>query len=114
LDPTQKYNLTFFGSHKFNSDDTTRYSIYTDNSYTNLVASVDLVVGIGNGHNRDQVAVLKNIAPQAGNILYMQVDGANTGSGYLNILALESVPEPNAVVALVGGASLLLGRRRRR
>jgi hypothetical protein len=113
-DPTQKYNLTFFGSHKFNSDDTTRYSIYTDNSYTNLVASVDLVVGIGSGHNRDQVAVLKNIAPQAGNILYMQVDGANSGSGFLNILALENVPEPNAVVALVGGASLLLGLRRLR
>jgi len=44
LDPTQKYNLTFFGSHKFSSDSTTRYSIYTDNSYSTLVGSVDLFV----------------------------------------------------------------------
>ena len=37
LDPTKTYNLTFFGSHKFSDDDTTVYSVYTDNTYTTLV-----------------------------------------------------------------------------
>jgi hypothetical protein len=113
LDPTQRYNLTFFGSHKFNTEDTTKYSIYTDNTYTTLVGSVDLLVGIGTAHNRDQVAVLTNIAPQASNILYVQVDGATFGSGYLNSLAIQSVPEPSTALILAGGVSVLLGSRRR-
>ena len=114
LDPTQTYNLTFFGSHKFNTDNTTRYSIFTDNTYTTLVGSVDLLVGVEDQHNRDQVAVLNNIAPQAGNILYVQVDGTTIGSGYLNSLAIQTVPEPGAAMTLVGGISLLLGLRRQR
>jgi hypothetical protein len=114
LDPTQTYKLTFFGSHKFNTDNTTRYSIFTDNTYTTMVGSVNLLVGVNNLHNRDQVAVLNNIAPQAGNILYVEVDGTTTGSGYLNSLAIETVPEPGTAVTLVGGVSLLLGLRRQR
>ena len=114
LDPTQFYKLTFFGSHKYNAQNTTRYSIFSDASYATLVASVDLVVGVDAAHNRDQVAVLNHIFPQAGNILFVQVDGAGSGTGYLNSLALESIPEPSAAIALMGGGSLLLGLRRRR
>jgi hypothetical protein len=58
--------------------------------------------------------VLNHIFPQAGNILFVQVDGAGSGTGYLNSLALESIPEPSAAFALMGGGSLLLGLRRRR
>src|SRR5688572_7116335 len=65
LDPTLTYKLTFFGSHKYNTDNTTRYSVFTDNTYTTLVGFVDLMVGAEGAHNRDQVAVLNNIAPQA-------------------------------------------------
>jgi hypothetical protein len=114
LDPSQKYNLTFFGSHKYSSDTVTRYSIYTDNSYATLVGSVDLFVGSEGTHNRDQVAVLNNIAPQAANILYVQVDGATIFSGYLNSLAIEAVPEPGAALLFVGGLGWVFGVRSRR
>ncbi|HZJ16479.1 MAG TPA: hypothetical protein VFD27_15595, partial [Chthoniobacteraceae bacterium] len=96
LDPTKRYNLTFFGSHKYNTNDTTTYSIYTDNTYTTLVSSVNLFVGSGNTHNRDQVAVLNNIAPQTSNILYVQFFGAGgSGEGYLNSMSLSVVPDPS-------------------
>jgi hypothetical protein len=96
LDPTKKYNLTFFGSHKYNTNNTTTYSVYTDNTYTTLVSSVDLFVGSGNIHNRSQVAVLNNIAPQTSNILYVQFSGAGgSGDGYLNSLSLSVVPNPS-------------------
>jgi hypothetical protein len=115
LDPAQTYKLTFFGSHKFNTNNTTTYSVYTDNTYTTLVSSIDLLVGVNNLHNRDRVAVLNNIAPQTGNILYVQFLGAGgSGDGYLNSLAIETVPEPSTAVTLVGGVSLLLGLRRQR
>jgi hypothetical protein len=114
LDVAQLYRLTFFGSHKYNTENTTRYSIYSDDSYTTLVASVDLLVGVGADHNRDRVAVLDNLAPQLGNIFYVQVDGATMGSGYLNCLAIETVPEPSSAVALAGGGTVLCSLRRRR
>ncbi len=74
LDPTKTYDLTFFGSHKFSDADTTIYSVYTDNTYTTLVDSASLNVqtpGSPNLHNRDTVATIGGLAPQASNILYV-------------------------------------------
>lgn len=117
LDPTKRYNLTFFGSHKFSDDDATVYSVYTDNTYTTLVASGSLNVqtpGSPNLHNRDKVLVLSNLAPQTGNILYVQFVGANGNLGYLNDLLITAVPEPASVLLLMGcSAAMLLGARRR-
>jgi hypothetical protein len=108
--------VTFFGSHKFSDNDTTVYSIYSDNTYTTLVASVSLNVqtpGSPNLHNRDQVATILNVAPQASNILYVQFVGSQGGLGYLNDMALATVPEPSGVMLLAGGALALFGIRRR-
>jgi hypothetical protein len=115
LNPALSYKLTFFGSHKYNTDNITRYSVYTDGSYTTLVTSVDLLAGVDGAHNRDKVATLNNLAPQLGSFLFLQVDGAGAGSGYLNSMSIESVPEPGVTMALAGGGSLLcaVGRRRR-
>ena len=101
LDPGKTYDLTFFGSHKFNSDDVTRYTIYTDNTYTSSVASADLLVGSGPNHNEDTVVTISGVAPQTGNILYIGFAGANGGSGYLNALQIDAVPEPTGSVMLV-------------
>jgi hypothetical protein len=118
LDPLKKYNLTFFGSHKFSTDDATVYSVYTDNTFATVVASGSLNVqtpGSPNLHNRDTVLTLSNLTPQAGNILYVQFTGANGHTGYLNSLAVTAVvPEPASASLLVAGAAAVLCIRRRR
>jgi hypothetical protein len=87
LDPAKKYELTFFGSHKYSNDATTVYSVYTDNTYTTLVAATQLNVQDPTNpaaHNRDQVATISNLSPQTSNILYVQFIGINGSLGYLN------------------------------
>jgi hypothetical protein len=117
LDPTKTYNLTFFGSHKFSTDDATAYSIYTDNTYTTLVDSASLnhqTPGSPNLHNRDQVATLSGIAPQASNILYVQFVGSNGSLGYLNSMSVTAVPEPGALAIFASVLGLVVGVRRRK
>jgi hypothetical protein len=117
LNPAKKYTLTLFGSHKFSDNDATVYSVFTDSTYSTLVASTNLNVqtpGSPNLHNRDQVAVLPNLSPQTSNILYMQFVGAQGGLGYLNAFEIKAVPEPAAVALLASGVGLAgLVRRRR-
>jgi hypothetical protein len=114
LDPTKTYNLTFYGSHKFNADPTTVYSIYSDNTYSTLVDSATLNVhepGSPWLHNRDMVATISNVAPQTDNILYVEFVGGTGDNGYLNALEIEIVPEPSAL--LLALAAAVAGLRRR-
>jgi len=117
LDPSKTYTMTFFGSHKFSNDDTTVYSIYSDSTYTTLVASASLNVqtpGSPDMHNRDMVATIANVSPQTSNILYVQFAGASGGFGYLNDFQITAIPEPSAVLLLASGAvALCFGYRRR-
>ena len=94
LDPTKKYNLTFFGSHKFSNDTTTVYSVYTDNTYSTLVDSASLDVQLAAEpwmHNRDKVATISNLSPQTDNILYVQFVGSTGNLGYLNDMQIEAI-----------------------
>ena len=117
LNPAKRYALTFFGSHKFSTDDATVYSVYTDNTYSTQVASASLNVqtpGSPNLHNRDTVVTLSNLAPQASNILYVQFTGANGHIGYLNDMQIVgSVPEPSSILLAASCLGLLFGFRRR-
>jgi hypothetical protein len=113
LDPTKRYNITFFGSHKFNGNDITRYTIYTDGSFSTPVASADLFIGTGNDHNQDTVVTINGLAPQTANILYVGFSGAGGGPGYLNALQITAVPEPSTLFLLAGGAAVVFGFWRR-
>jgi hypothetical protein len=100
LDPTKRYDLTFFGSHKYTTDATTVYSVYSDNTYTTLVGSVSLDVRDQTDaslHNRDTVALLSGLAPQVSDILYVEFVGSNGGDGYLNALQLVATDAPVTV-----------------
>ena len=114
LDTSKTYDLTFFGSHKFNNDNTTRYTVYTDGSFSTPVASVDLLVGVNADHNQDTVATLSGVAPQPDGIIYVGFEGATGGNGYLNALQItEVIPEPSTA-ALMIIASLFVSRPTRR
>jgi hypothetical protein len=94
LDPTQKYNLTFFGSHAYSTDTATTYSLYTDNGYSNAVASVSLNVqdpSNAGQWNTNQVAVLNSVSPQSNGIMYIGFAGAQGDLGYLNAMEIQGV-----------------------
>ena len=89
LNSSLSYDLTFFGSHKYNANNVTRYSTYTDNTFSNAVSSTTLNVGVGAAHNQSNLASLTSLAPQTNNTLYVGFAGdGGTGSGYLNAMAL--------------------------
>lgn len=90
LNSSQNFSLTFFGSHKYNTDNVTEYAVYTDNGYTNLVASTNLTVGINGNHNSNTVATITGLAPQKNSSLYVKYFGTTTASsGYLNCMQIS-------------------------
>ena len=116
LDPSKTYNLAFFSSHKFSTDDATVFSIYSDDTYSTLVATTSVdhqTPGMPWLHNRDTLAVLNGIAPQAGDILYIQFVGSNGAEGYLNSMRITAVPEPSTLLLLIGAFGLCASFRRR-
>ncbi|HEX3601618.1 MAG TPA: PEP-CTERM sorting domain-containing protein [Lacipirellulaceae bacterium] len=97
LDPAKKYDLTFFGSHKYSLDATTVYSVYSDSSFATQVASTMLnVMDPTNpfNHNQDKVATIMGVSPQTDNILFLQFVGMTGHEGYLN--SMEIVAEAAA------------------
>jgi hypothetical protein len=93
LDPSKKYDLSFFGSHEYEGDVTTVYSVYSDNTYSTVVGTVNLNVrdpdpNKANLHNRDTIATISNLSPQTGNIFYVEFVGSTGNLGYLNELRI--------------------------
>jgi hypothetical protein len=94
LDASKKYDLTFFGSHSYSTDANTVYSVYSDNTFTTQLATTSLnvmdpsVPSDPSLHNRDRVATLTGISPQANSIIYLQFIGQNGNEGYLNDMRL--------------------------
>jgi hypothetical protein len=95
MNPAHQYSLTFFGSHKYSFDVTTVYSVYSDASYSTLVASTNLLVGAGAAHNQDTVAVISPISPPAGGTLYIKFIGSNGNLGYLNCMQIVDLTPPS-------------------
>jgi hypothetical protein len=91
LNPAKTYDLTLYGSHKFNTDATTVYSVYTDDTYSTVVDSVSVDVHQSGSpwlHNRDTVVTITNLSPQTGDILYFEFIGLGGDAGYLNAMEI--------------------------
>lgn len=114
LTANQSYEIRLFGSHKYNANNTTRYTLYTDNTFATPITSQTLVVGVGSAHNESNLAIFSNVAPQ-GTSIYIGFEGdGGTGSGYLNALAIVAVPEPSTWALLgIGVLGVALAGHRR-
>jgi hypothetical protein len=117
LDPALAYTLTLFGSHKFNADATTVYSVFNNNTYTSLIGTASLNVHdlvSPNLHNRNTVATIGGLVPDSNGILYLQFVGATGAQGFLNSMQIAAIPEPTSLLLLIGSAAgLVFGLRRR-
>jgi hypothetical protein len=87
LESTNYYKLNFFGSHKYNNDDVTVYSVTESNGVE--IASASLTVGSGGSHNEDHTVSINNIVPDEDNKIWVTWVGENGNAGYLNGMALE-------------------------
>jgi hypothetical protein len=120
LTPGQEYDLSFYGARQFtNANTQTRYSVFDDSSYTNLLGSVTVTHGDGgsNGNITDVGTISGLIGPSnANNIFYVQFEGVNTSTaGYINAMSITAVPEPSTYALLAGVLALgLIVLRRRR
>jgi hypothetical protein len=98
LDPTKRYSLTFYGSHKYSNDPTTVYSVFSDATYTTLLGSANLDVvapADPTAHNRDKVVTISNLAPPVSTgILYVQFVGSTGNLGYLNSMQIVASAAP--------------------
>ncbi len=95
LNPSAMYDLTFFGSHSFSNDATTVYTVYSDDTYVTPVATASLDIQDPENFfepNRDRVAVINGVSPQADNILYIELVGSTGKAGYLNAMQIVEAP----------------------
>jgi hypothetical protein len=103
------YSFTFFGSHKYNNNNTTTYRVHTNNWGVNAYVwawTNALIVGDNANHNRDKVATIANVVPQANNTVMIACrDAAGGNYGYLNCMKIEDFPGP-AIVITNGGVTV--------
>lgn len=116
----QLYNLTFYGTKQYvaANNTQTRYSVFDDSAYSNLLASGVLTTGSTDGTgNPNSVLTLENIVgpSNANNIFYVQWEGVNDpGQGFINSMSIEAVPEPSAYALLAMSGAAFAGYRLRR
>jgi PEP-CTERM motif len=123
LDPGLTYNLSMFGTRTTSATDT-RNSIYSVTDVNGLHTVTLQTSGPGAGTaanpygNNATIPTLNNLVPNAsGDINFTLAIGANSGSNYAYLGALEitAVPEPTTMaLAGLGGLAMLLVVRRRR
>lgn len=112
LDPMKTYNLTFFGSHKYDVPGISTYTVCTSNDYLTAVASTTLAHNNESintfewQHNQDRVATINGVSPQYANSLWIRADG------YINAMQIEVIPEPATLGLVAGmGSCILIARR---
>jgi hypothetical protein len=112
LDPAKKYTLNFYGSHAYNNDATTTYSVFSDAGYTSQIGTANLDVhdkipsdadpatgeSVSDPNWRDNVnltmlATISNLSPGPDTNLYIKFIGSTGYYGYLNSMeVIASTP----------------------
>lgn len=115
----QAYDLTFYGAKQYTGANTqTKYSVFDDNGYSNLLGSVTLTHGDGGANaNINNVATLAGLLgpSNANNIFYIQWEGVTTTTeGYINAMSITAVPEPSTLGLILGAGVLGVMFRRHR
>ena len=98
LDTSLLYNIKFYGSAKFQNDNATRLSVYGDNTFASgsllgtdtasyQSATQAWVI------NTSDIGTIENVAASSGS-LYFEMEGANGGSGLMNVMSIEALPIP--------------------
>lgn len=117
LDPSQTYNFYFFASRGSDNGGGT-VSDNRETSYQVTGATTPAAALLNASNNTSSVASVLGVGPNGSNEIQIDITrgAANTnGTGfyYLNVLEIESVPEPASLGLLGIGATTVLLRRRR-
>lgn len=105
LDPLKRYKLTFYGSAKFQTDNTTYYRVFDDSAFSNQTAETALEVHPAATpwlNNQDKTTTVTELIPSSAGTLYIEFGGSNGNSGKLNAMSVEDSP-----VAITGPAVLV-------
>jgi len=92
LELDMTYKLTFFGSHKYSTDDTTVYMLHGDNQYGVPLRTASLNIqtpGSPALHNRSSTAQMDGVMPAANGTLFISFAGSGGNLGYLNAMQIE-------------------------
>ncbi|NDF17769.1 MAG: DUF5011 domain-containing protein [Verrucomicrobia bacterium] len=111
---TGKFNLRFFGSHKFDNSTNSTYQIYSDSGFTTLLGSANLAHRNATSpwlHNTNQITTITNISPNTNGAIYLRLTGSGTDGGFLNAMSIEEIAPASGsdttppVITLNPGAS---------
>jgi hypothetical protein len=105
LDPLKRYKLTFYGSAKFQADNTTYYRVFDDSAFSSQIAEAMLEVHPAATpwlNNQDKTATVSGLIPSLGGTLFIEFGGSSGNSGKLNAMSVEDSP-----VAVTGPAVLV-------
>jgi len=102
LDSSLLYNVKFYGSAKYQNDYATRLNVYSDNTFS----SGSLLATVTSNYqsptqawviNTSDIGTLNNLTTTGS--LYFEMEGANGGTGLMNVMSIETVaiPEPTVL-----------------
>ena len=122
LSPAKHYRLSFFGSHKYNTNATTIYTLYSSNpgdaaNSSNAVTLSSTSLHVNDGpidgnfwqHNKSRTAEL--VISNRSSVYIGFIDEDGSSSGYLNAMSIEEldIPAPTPVITSTGNGSGKVG-----
>lgn len=102
LDSSLLYTVKFYGSAKYQNDYATRLNVYNDSTFTQGSLLDTAVANYQSSTqswviNTFDIGVIDNLTASTGS-LYFEMEGANGGSGIMNVMSIEALPIPEPTV----------------